>query len=243
MNEDLTKSSKEAKSSLRPLSERDQRIKKILTDTREIFAGSRETRFAFQDEILQRYNYLKSKYSDYADRTSLHVLIDSGLPASYPQAIEDDFPGEDSVEKFVNYLAEKYGKQPEVSTAEKNEKKVARILLADDDEKYTRRYKTIFEGLGYKVETVENGYLLLDRLETGEYDLVMTDNQMPAMTGLEALQQIRATEKTKNLPVIVFSGDSIKKEVEALGGVHLMKGQTQRPEILATVARMLEDAK
>lgn len=108
----------EVKSSLRPVSERDQRIKDSMANTRKAFADSKEKMYAFQDEIIKRYNYIKSRYPDYGKRIILHVLTGSGLSISETNVIEEDFPGEDSIEKFVDYLAKKYGKQSKIPPTE-----------------------------------------------------------------------------------------------------------------------------
>jgi CheY-like chemotaxis protein len=112
---------------------------------------------------------------------------------------------------------------------EGKEKLSKRILLAEDYTSARESYVRLLTRRGYTVDAVENGQLLLDKLtdEKGKYDLVITDNTMPKITGIEALQQIRQNERFRNLPVIVNSGDvgdTIRKAVESLGGIYIMKG-------------------
>ena len=61
----------------------------------------------YMEEVEERVNYLKSKYADYNKRAVFHHLIGSTLTPGRTY-IEEDFPGDDSVERFVNYLAGKY---------------------------------------------------------------------------------------------------------------------------------------
>jgi CheY-like chemotaxis protein len=103
------------------------------------------------------------------------------------------------------------------------------ILLAEDYTRAREAYVELLTRRGYTVDAVENEQLLLDKLtdEKGKYDLVITDNTMPKITGIEALRQIRQNEHFRNLPVIVNSGDTgntTRKTVESLGGIYLNKG-------------------
>lgn len=62
----------------------------------------------FQNEIVKRVSYLRGKYPDAQSRKVLHVLMNSDTDT--PDIVEEDFPGDDSVEKFVDYLAKKYAR-------------------------------------------------------------------------------------------------------------------------------------
>ncbi len=125
---------------------------------------------------------------------------------------------------------------------EGKEKLSLRILVAEDYKDIRNMVKEMLEDKGYVVEAVENGQLLLDKLATGEFDLIITDQNMPVMKGIEVLKKIRATEKTKNLPVIVFSNDeTLQGGVEKLGGIFCDKGH---PDSLFTmVEKIFEDIK
>lgn len=109
-----------------------------------------------------------------------------------------------------------------------------KILVADDEFPIREFLADVLELGGHAVVTVENGRQLLDQLVVETFDLVITDNAMPVMTGLAALQQIRANGE-KDLAVVVFTADSIKCEAVALGAIYLPK-PAKVEEILAAVA-------
>jgi len=133
-------------------------------------------------------------------------------------------------------------KYSKVENPENKEKKVFKILLAEDHKHLRESLKFFLEDEGYVVETVGNGQLLLDKLAVGGYDLVITDQNMPVLEGLEALKKIKTTEETKNLPVIVFSSDErIQTVVEKSGGIFCDKGDSER--LFTTIAKLLENAK
>ena len=101
-----------------------------------------------------------------------------------------------------------------------------RILVADDEEYLRDPIAFYFEDEGCIVESVENGKLLLEKLETGKFDAVISDNNMPEMNGVEALRHIRSDSRFKDLPVIIQTGlgdDNLKKDIEELGGIYLTK--------------------
>ncbi|MFA5791630.1 MAG: response regulator [Candidatus Paceibacterota bacterium] len=124
---------------------------------------------------------------------------------------------------------------------EDKEKKVFKILLAEDDHFVRESLEEMFLEMGYEVEVVENGRDLFVKLQTNKYDIVFTDNSMPFLTGIQVLKKIRSSEKMKNLPVIVFSGDeNLEREVREAGGIYIGKpAKTDR--ILSTIRKALRE--
>ncbi|RJQ39715.1 MAG: response regulator [Dehalococcoidia bacterium] len=84
------------------------------------------------------------------------------------------------------------------------EKKVANILVIDDDQMICLLFKDALEALGHAVTTVENPLKGLDLVKNGDYDLVFLDLKMPGMDGAELLAQIRIAKP--KLPVTVITG-------------------------------------
>ena len=113
-------------------------------------------------------------------------------------------------------------KQPE-----SKEKLKKRILLADDEEMVIIGTETMLNILGYEVVIVRNGKELLDKIFSGErFDVVITDNNMPEMNGIDALEQVRKNPEFERLPLILNSAkedSSLKERVEKLGVKYLKK--------------------
>lgn len=80
----------------------------------------------------------------------------------------------------------------------------ARLLVVDDDACILRLNALALLRAGYKVDIAEDGTIAWDALHAGEYDLMITDHNMPNLTGLELLRKLRA--KNMALPVIMASG-------------------------------------
>jgi len=81
----------------------------------------------------------------------------------------------------------------------------ARRILLVDDEKDGRRYgKAVLTAAGYLVEVLEDGAAGWKALQANHYDLVVTDNKMPKMTGIEMIEKLRSAHMA--IPVILATG-------------------------------------
>ena len=80
----------------------------------------------------------------------------------------------------------------------------SKILLVDDDQDIRDILRVFLEGLGYIIEEAENGIAALKILRNDEIDLVITDIQMPEMSGISLLEKIK--EYNQDIPVIVITG-------------------------------------
>ena len=73
------------------------------------------------------------------------------------------------------------------------------ILIADDNPLMQELVSTILKGAGCKTELAENGQIALAKLEKADFDLIIMDNHMPVMTGVEAIKVIRSREDESGL--------------------------------------------
>jgi CheY-like chemotaxis protein len=75
------------------------------------------------------------------------------------------------------------------------------ILVVDDDSDTRQLSIDVLAGFGYDVKGVKDGAAGLEELQADSYDLIVTDNKMPKMTGLEMLEKLYAARMS--LPVIM----------------------------------------
>lgn len=81
------------------------------------------------------------------------------------------------------------------------------ILLVDDQEISRGTLAEFLDGLlGYNVVQCDDGVKALKEVEKKSFDLVLTDIRMPNMNGLELLERIKNSDKTKHIPVVLFTG-------------------------------------
>ncbi len=89
------------------------------------------------------------------------------------------------------------------------------ILIVDDEKNYTTILSVVLEEEGYETLTANSGQEALDLLRNVEVDVVLTDMKMPAMDGIELLEQVK--NKDPDLPVIMMTAHgTVEKAVEAM---------------------------
>lgn len=102
-----------------------------------------------------------------------------------------------------------------------------RILLAEDDLAFCRLMKKSIEAQGFEVDTAADGAVALEMLQATDYDLLITDHQMPRMTGIDLLKHLKVAQP--ELPVIVVTGEgseSIAAQALRLGASdYIQKGK------------------
>lgn len=112
---------------------------------------------------------------------------------------------------------------------ENKEKLSMNVLLADDDKDSRGAIADTLKYFGCTVEEVINGKELVARIASskhGEFGLIVTDNNMPEMDGVQAIENIRADARFRKIPVVLCSGlldEDIKKKINELGGVSIEK--------------------
>jgi two-component system chemotaxis response regulator CheY len=93
-----------------------------------------------------------------------------------------------------------------------------KILVVDDMSTMRRIVKNIMKQLGFaNVEEAENGQDALDKLKADTFGFVISDWNMPVMTGIQLLRAIRADEKLKAIPVLMVTAEAQKENlIEAI---------------------------
>ena len=89
-----------------------------------------------------------------------------------------------------------------------------KILVVDDFSTMRRIVRNILKQLSFNnVDEAEDGDVALEKLKNGSYDFVITDWNMPNMTGLDLLKAIRADAKLMNMPVLLITAEAEKENV------------------------------
>ncbi len=115
-----------------------------------------------------------------------------------------------------------------------------RILVVDDDLASRTALEALLSDEGYEVELAADGFKALGRLADFSPDVVVTDQKMPGLDGLELLKQLTSRDET--LPVILLTAfGAVKSAVEALraGAYDYLTKPADFDEVLAVVERAL----
>ncbi|OPX19563.1 MAG: hypothetical protein BZ151_08445 [Desulfobacca sp. 4484_104] len=91
-----------------------------------------------------------------------------------------------------------------------------KVLVVDDFSTMRKIVRNVLKQLGFEdIVEADNGANALAVLRNEKIDLVVTDWNMPQMDGLELLENIRANDMTKNLPVLMVTAEGMKESVIA----------------------------
>jgi two-component system chemotaxis sensor kinase CheA len=135
--------------------------------------------------------------------------------------------------------------QPTAST--KQQARTYRILLAEDSAFFRSQVLAFLESKGYEVVPCEDGLDAWNTLMSGEeeFDLVLTDIEMPNLNGFELCERIRESGAHSELPVIALTSLAGQEDVQRGHDVGIDDYQVKmdRDRLLSTVARLLKQAR
>ena len=125
------------------------------------------------------------------------------------------------------------------------QKKNIRILVVDDSLTTREIEKSILEGAGYVVEDAFDGLDGLEKAKEKHYDLILADQEMPRMTGLVLLDNLRRLDQYKETPVIAVSTDQSRQTIEEFqrlrAGAIIAKSEFKRGKLLESIKELLGD--
>ena len=89
-----------------------------------------------------------------------------------------------------------------------------RILVVDDFSTMRRIVRNLLKDIGYSnTDEADDGARALQKLKTERFDFVLSDWNMPNMTGIDLLRAIRADESIKHLPVLMITAEARKENI------------------------------
>jgi two-component system chemotaxis response regulator CheY len=112
--------------------------------------------------------------------------------------------------------------------------------VVDDFSTMRRIIKNLLRELGFtNIAEADDGQTALPKLKAGDFDLLITDWNMPGMSGIDLLRAVRADEKLANLPVLMVTAEARRDQIiaAAQAGVN---GYIIKPFTAATLKEKLE---
>ena len=89
-----------------------------------------------------------------------------------------------------------------------------KFLIVDDFSTMRRIVRNLLKELGYtNADEAEDGVVALQKLKGGNFQFVVSDWNMPNMTGIELLRSIRADAELKHLPVLMVTAEAKKENI------------------------------
>lgn len=133
-----------------------------------------------------------------------------------------------------NYNSYSQQRQPDKAVARK------RILVVDDSITTRELERSILEAQGYQVDLANDGSEALALLKNdARYNLIITDVEMPVMTGFELTRRIKSDPLLQKLPVIIVSSlnndDHKRRGIESGAQAYIIKGNFEQANLLSTI--------
>ncbi len=125
----------------------------------------------------------------------------------------------------------------------KKTKKMAKLLIIDDERGIRNTLREILADEGYEVEVAENGKQGLEMAQAKAYDLIFSDIKMPEMDGMEVLAALKNADEPTDCPVVMITGHGdVETAVQALkaGAYDFLVKPLDLNRILITTKNALE---
>lgn len=123
------------------------------------------------------------------------------------------------------------GKSPIDGFPEDAHRTSGRILWVDDDELITSLGKAMVVKLGHHADVASSGEQALEMLEKNQYDLLITDLQMPGMDGWQLAENIKGKYDGMKVAIITGLADEFSEEKGRHGIVHILRKPFQRSDL------------
>ena len=97
---------------------------------------------------------------------------------------------------------------------------MSKILLIEDDLSVASMYKDMFADAGFETHIANDGLAGIDFANSINPQVILLDIMMPKLDGLETLKRLKASESTKNIPVIMLTNagvDVMRNEAMSIG--------------------------
>ena len=127
--------------------------------------------------------------------------------------------------------------------AEEGETKRKSILVAEDSITARTLLKNILESAGYNVKTTVDGVDAFTTLRTEDFDLVVSDVDMPRMSGFDLTAKIRADKKLSELPVVLVTALESRQDrergIDVGASAYIIKSSFDQSNLLEVIRRLI----
>ena len=132
--------------------------------------------------------------------------------------------------------------KPAIPSREAGEKKLS-VLVVEDSVTSRMFLKKILESAGYQVKTSADGLEAFTELKEGDYELVVSDIDMPRMNGFVLTSKIREDKKLAELPVVLVTALETREDrergIEVGANAYIAKSSFDQSNLLEVVQRLI----
>ena len=135
------------------------------------------------------------------------------------------------------------GRKNEISTDKSVSAKIRSILVAEDSITSRTLIKNILETAGYKVTTAIDGADAFTKARTGDFDIIVSDVDMPKVNGFELTSKIRSDKKLSEVPVVLItaleSRDDREHGIEVGADAYIVKSSFDQGNLLEIIKKLI----
>jgi two-component system chemotaxis sensor kinase CheA len=117
-----------------------------------------------------------------------------------------------------------------------------KVLVVEDSVTSRMLLKGILESAGYQVKTAVDGVEAYTTLRENEFDLVVSDVEMPRMNGFDLTAKVRSDKRLANLPVILVTALESREErergIDAGANAYIVKSSFDQSNLLEVIQRL-----
>ena len=117
------------------------------------------------------------------------------------------------------------------------------VLVVEDSITSRVLLKSILESAGYRVKTAVDGIDALTMLKVGDFDLIISDVDMPRMDGFELTAKVRSEKKFADMPIVLVTSlatrENRERGIDVGANAYIVKSSFNQSDLLDTVRRLI----
>ena len=120
-----------------------------------------------------------------------------------------------------------------------------KILFVEDEANLQKTFVDVLGAEGYQVISALDGEIGLRLAESEKPDLILLDLMLPKIYGLDVLRQLKASQETKDIPVIILTNldqtENIKNALELGATTYLIKSNYSLEDVVEKIKKALKE--
>ena len=115
------------------------------------------------------------------------------------------------------------------------------LLFVDDQEEHLHVYSMLFEKWGYRVTTLRQAADVFDVISKEHFDILVIDIQLPSISGIDVIKQIRNERRFDRIPIIALTASQLdrKDEIIAAGATNFCLKDNVSTKLQSQIANAL----
>lgn len=117
-----------------------------------------------------------------------------------------------------------------------------KVMIVEDNELNMKLFRDLVEACGYETVETRNGLAALDLARESKPSLILMDIQLPEVSGIEIIKQLKEDEELKSIPVVSVTAFAMKgdeEQIRASGCEEYISKPISVPHFMTMVKRFL----